>query len=283
MRINYSSTLKHVETNHEGFSEISQIMNCIRAYSNTKVVFNLCNTLSMDGSMASVYAAMSYYLSKSENSLSIKTRNEKRLPLTYRNDLLGKQVNWGEFLKHRFWNGGTPVKGFSRNDFFRFEHYLIKEAFDPCWRDVPVLIKQAVKLHLRRLFKNASEHCDDESPIFISSSFRERMLRFTIVDCGHGFLKGIKERNDDLINEQHAIMWAVYGGSCKGRPAGKLRALRKFCSFHLGSLLIASGYSTVGMDEEGNVSYGELVAPFRGSIVSFSLYVPKPDLIQLAA
>src|SRR6478735_7302047 len=113
MRINYRSKLERLETNHEGFFEISQIMNSVRAYSNTKVVFDLANTLRMDGNMASVYAAMSYYLSKSENSLAIKTKNEKRLPLSYRNDLLGNQVNWGDFLKHRYWNGGTAVWGFS--------------------------------------------------------------------------------------------------------------------------------------------------------------------------
>lgn len=283
MRINYSSKLERVENNHEGFFEISQIMNSIRNYSNTKVVFNLCNALSMDGSMASVYAAMSYYLSKSENSLAIKTKNDKRLPLAYRNDLLGNQVNWGDFLNRSFWSCGTLVRGFWRDESFRFEHYLITEAFDADWRDVPVQVKQDVKLHLRRLFKNATEHCDENSPIFISSSFKERMLRFTIVDCGRGFYNGMSKINDDVINEQQAIMWALHGGSSKERPAGKLRSLRKFCNYHLGSLLIASGYSSVGINEEGHISFGELAAPFRGSIISFSIYVPKPNLIQLAA
>lgn len=283
MRINYISKLERVETNHEGFFEISQIMNFVRSYSNTKVVFNLANTTSMDGNMASVYAAMSYYLSKSENSLAIKTKHEKRLPLCYRNDLLGNHVNWGEFLKHRFWSCGTAVWGFSKEEFFRFNHYLITEAFDPGWRDIPVEIKQDVKLHLRRLFKNASEHCEENSPIFISSSFKERMLKFTIVDCGQGFYRNLSKKNEEIINEQEAIMWALHGGSHKDRPGGKLRSLRKFCNYNLGSLLIASGYSTVGINEEGWISYGELAAPFRGSIISFSIYVPKPDLIQLAA
>lgn len=283
MRIYYNSKLKQLETNHEGFAEITQIMNTVRQYSCTKVVFDLANTQTLDGSMASVYAAMSYYLSKSNNSLSIQTKNDNRLPLFYKYDLLGSQVNWGIFLKFRFWNGGTAVRGFTREEYFRFNHYLITEAFDNQWWDISVEMKQNIKRHLRRLFKNASEHCEENAPIFISSSFKDRMLKFTLVDCGPGFYKNIAAKDGQVVNEQQAIMWALEGRSSKNRPGGKLRSLRKFCNYNLGNLLIASGYATVGISEEGEMSFGELVAPFRGSIISFAVYVPKPNLIEIAA
>lgn len=276
MRISYKAQNQYLGTRHESFSSLSRIIQAANKHYGSTMVFDLKNTYRADGNLASVYAALSYMLSKSNNSLTIIPKKAISKKILLSRDLLGYRSSWEELLELTFWSGGTKVHAFDPHDYDKFSDYLFYDAFAPEWKGVlPVHIKRSVKSFLKELFQNASEHSKSASPIFISSSYRGKMLRFTIVDCGEGFLRQIMKVDDEVITEEQAIKWAMLGKSVKG-PSGSsiLELLGDYCIENEGELLIVSGCASVAYNN-GGIFHFPLPAPFRGTIINLSVKVNR--------
>lgn len=280
MRVSCKAKNQYLGTRHESFCSISKIIQSANRLNNAKITFNLKDTYRADGNLASVYAALSYNLSKSKNTLTIIPRKAISTKLSISKDLLGYRCSWEEYLDLAFWSGGTKVHAFDPYEFDRFKDYLIHDAFGQAWKDIlSDYTRSSVEAFLMELFQNASEHSNSHSPIFISSSYRSQMLRFTIVDCGEGFLRQIRKVDSEVLTEKQAIMWALRGKSVKGEGEGNevLQELGKFCSDNGGELLIVSGCASVSYNKNKCFEFSSLPAPFRGAIINLSIRV-QPNL-----
>lgn len=275
MRITCRANTEYLSTSHKSFAEISRIIQSSNMYNNSKLVFDMRQASRADGNLASVYAAMSYYLKKSNNSLFLGPKDYQSIKVAFNKDLLGYYCTWEEFLENVFWSGGTKVQAFDPANYMAFKNYLLNDAFRRDWKGLlPVKLKLQVKRFLRGLYHNASVHGNRQEPIFISSSFRDQMLRFTIVDCGEGFLKVVKNADNDVITERQAIRWAFRGRSVHtGRRKALLKRLGEFCVTNGGELIVVSGCASVAFGKDGFHQSYPLPAPFRGSIINLSIKV----------
>lgn len=275
MRITCRANTQYLSTSHQSFEEISRIIQSSNMYHNSKMVFDMRQASRADGNLASVYAAMSYYLKKSNNSLFLGPKDYQSIKVALNKDLLGYYCTWEEFLENVFWSGGTKVHAFDPGDYTTFKSYLLNGAFRSDWKGLlPVALKLEVKRFLRSLYHNASIHGKRNEPIFISSSFRDQMLRFTIVDCGEGFLKRVKKADDSVITERQAIRWAFRGNSVDAdRRKGTLKQLGEFCIANGGELIVVSGCASVTFGKNGHHESHPLPAPFRGTIINLSVKI----------
>lgn len=275
MRVTCRANTPYLNTSHQSFEEISRIIQSSNMYHNSKMIFDMRQASRADGNLASVYAAMSHYLKKSNNSLFLGPKDYQKIKVAFNKDLLGYYSTWEEFLENVFWSGGTKVQAFDPGDYIGFKTYLLNGAFRSDWKGkLPVNLKLEIKKFLRSLYHNASIHSRRDEPIFISSSFRDQMLRFTIVDCGEGFLKRVKRVDSTVITERQAIRWAFRGNSVDSvRRKETLKQLGEFCLANGGELIVVSGCASVTFGKNGHHESHPLPAPFRGSIINLSVRV----------
>lgn len=66
--------------------------------------------------------------------------------------------------------------------------------------------------------------------MFVSASFKQGVLKFTVTDCGQGFLRKINAVDDEVVTDKQAIRWAMNGQSVKGHrhDKGTLRELGNY-------------------------------------------------------
>lgn len=266
-----------IETDHKGFSSISRMLSLANRHSAVKMVLNLKKILKANGNLASLYAALSYSLERSSNRLAIWPQTGCSLTVNHHKDLFGSCGRWDSDLESVFQSGASRVVAFDRHEYDRFNDYLLLEAFRVDWKGVlPYHYKLDVKDLLRKLYRNASEHSNGEGPIFISSSYCHDMLRFTLVDCGHGFKKNISSVNEESCSEGDAIRWAFNGNSVKGEgKSATLKCVGQYCTDNGGELLVVSGATSVRFCNKGLHRERLLPAPFRGSIVNLSVKINR--------
>lgn len=271
MRVTCTTELSSLSTTHKAFDTLSKIYGEANAKSNTRMTFNLDKASHGDGNLSAVCASISFMLGKSENSLDIGPRKHGYNKVKVAKDMFGYRCSSYAFQRLTFWSNGTEVRIFEANRFIEFSEYLVKEAIRSDWRNqIPVHYMLDVKDFLRKLYRNCSEHMDSSDPIFLSSSFKNNILTFTIADCGVGF------RNQFVLGDDRAITItsALNGKSAKGDGlGGTLKELGDYCWFNSGSLLVVSGNSSVEYKEDGIHEVRKLSAPIRGSIVSFSVKI----------
>lgn len=284
MRIVHKSDEGKLSTNPQFFSSVSRIIRLANPHEDAKMVFDMKKASKADGNLTSVYAALNFNLNKSRNSLRILPRKACGTNVGLQKDLFGYFSTWENEIERTFESGATRVYAFDPHDYDRFNDYLFHEAFRKDWKRIlPCHYKWDIKGFLRELFCNASEHSNSNSPIFISSAYDGEMLRFTIIDCGEGFFS-VFSKITDIVNDGHAISWAMNGVSVKG-DGGKssLKSLGDYCTANEGELYIISGGASVLYDKEGFHRLSWLPGAFRGSIINLSVKIKLPEFLAEAA
>ncbi len=214
---------------------------------------------------------MSYLLVKSNNLLIILPKRFRSYRGPFFSDIF--RVTTSRFLRDEFWEGGTELASFEPNKYFEFASYLEKRAFNKYLR-ISSLVVDQLKSFLAQLFVNACYHGASHSNIFICSSYRDNELKFTIVDCGQGFLRRVKQVNHEIVNEEEAIIWSMRGNSVRGaNGSGCLRLLTPYCLENDGSLIVISGSTSVTVEKMNEYKVSNLPGPFRGAIISLSIKV----------
>lgn len=285
LRIIHKVDSRVISADHKGFSVVSRVLRLVNKYKGARLVQNLKATIKVDGNMMSFYAALNFLIGMSSNSLTIWAKKGCSITLDCQRDLFGYYGGWDAKFEEAFNSGATRLFAFNKHDFYGFNHYLLFHAFRKDWKGViPCHYKSDVKTHLRQLFRNASEHSNLETPIFISSSYSEDILRFTIVDCGEGFLKRVREAEEKTVSQSEAIFWAMDGNSVKNHQAtGSLKALGDYCSSNNGELFIVSGCASVLYNRDGFHQFGLLPGPLKGSMISFSVGIKRMVFEELQA
>lgn len=281
MRATCKTELPFLATTHKAFDSLSKIYHEANSRSNTKLTFNLEKAGQGDANLSAVCASIAFMLGKSQNSLEIGPRKHGYNKVKLSKDMFGYRCSYA-FQRLTFWSNGTEVMILEADRMIEFTEYLVSHAIREDWRKmIPVHYLIEVKHFLRELYRNCSEHMDCADPVFLSSSFKDNMLTFTIADCGTGFLKKINKFDDEITTEKQAIDWALRGKSTKGVGfGGTLKELGDYCWFNEGSLLVVSGNSSVEYKEDGFHEVLKLSAPIRGSVINFSLKIVKQEFCE---
>lgn len=287
MRIVYKSKEPNLLVNQKGFSTISMIIKNANKYRDGKIVFDMKKTSKMDGNLAGVYSALQINLLKRGNNLRILPRKACGVDVNLQKDMFGYFSSWEHEMEKTFQSGATKVFAFDPHDYESFNEYLLFEAFRKDWKGkIPYHYKLEVKSLLRELFRNASEHSNSNNPIIFCLAYDGEMLNATVVDCGEGFLKVFSKVDDEIINEGMAISRAMGGVSVKDRGAERSCSLLwvgEYCHENEGELFVISGSTTVRYDTRGFHQTSQMPAPFRGSIINFSLKITLPQFLAEAA
>ncbi|MBX2963955.1 MAG: ATP-binding protein [Cyclobacteriaceae bacterium] len=241
------------------------------------MTFNLEKAWQGDANLSSVCAAMSYMLERSQNTLDIGPRKYGYNKVRFAKDMLGYYCASPAFHGLTYWTGGTPVHIYDTTNTLGFSDYLLYSAFRKDWRfEIPSHYKSTIKKYLKELFQNAADHMGNGEPVFISSSFKGGYLKFTIADCGKGFLGAINKVDDEVVTDKQAISWALSGKSVKGLDRSRtLKRLGDYCLANGGSLIVVSGNYSVKYGRHLEHEYMKLSAPFRGVIINLSIKVYK--------
>lgn len=285
LRIIHKAETPSLSTDHKCFSCISKIIRLANRHTGARFVLDMKKTFKADGNLASMYSALNFNLNKSENILSIFPRKACSLKVKTHQDMFGYFSTWEEELENTFQSGGTKVFAFDPFEYEKFNDYLFYDAFRQDWkRKLPYHYKTDIKDFLRKLFRNASEHSNTKSPIFISSAYDGEMLKFTMTDCGEGFFNVFRKVDDEVLNESEAVCLALNGlGVKNGATSGSLKLLGDYCIENNGELFVVSGGASVLYKKDGFHQSGWLPGAFRGSIINLSVRIELPEFLLAAA
>lgn len=145
-------------------------------------------------------------------------------------------------------NTTIPIKAFKVDSADSFVDYIEKELLKHRGlENVAFADKERVKNSYFEIFDNVGIHANTNAPILACGQFypEAEVLKFTLVDLGGGFLKGISEftkDNEKITRAADAILWAVKGGSTKKEAQGGtgLKGILSFCRKSGGELHIAT-------------------------------------------
>lgn len=270
MTISHVSTIEDFVTSHESFLAMSTILIKAQRAVNSNIILHLPNASKGDGNLASIFAAMNHFLAQSNNLLIILPKKYRSYRGPFFPDIF--RVTTSRFLSKDFWHGGTEVCSFEPCKYFEFATYLENKAFQYS-QLAPSMVDQ-LKFFLFHLFENASHHGDSTNPIFICSSCRNGLLKFTLADCGQGFFKRIKQLDSEIINEEEAIISALRGNCySESHKSGCLKSLKSYCVGNNGFLIVISGSTSVTVEKENEFKMRTLPGPFRGAIISLSIKI----------
>lgn len=276
MRVTCKTELPSLTTTHNAFDSLARIYNDANNRTNTKMTFNLEKASYGDGNISAVCASIGFVLNKSQNTLDIGPRKHGYNKVRLHKDMFGYRCSHA-FQRLTFHSNGTEVRVIEPNKEIEFRDYLVNQAIRSDWRSlIPVHYWSDVKDFLLKLYMNCSEHMNCDDPIFVSSSFKNKTLTFTMADCGDGFLKRTRRVTSEVVNEEQAIIRAITGMSVKSNGlGGMLKELGDYCWFNEGSLLIVSGNTSVEYRENGVHEVRKLSSPIRGAVVNFSIKIEK--------
>lgn len=279
MRVTCKNELPSLSTTHQAFDSLAKIYSEANTRTNTKMTFNLEKASHGDANISAVCASIGFVLGKSQNTLEIGPRKHGYNKVTLAKDMFGYRCSYS-FQRLTFHSNGTEVSILEPGMYIDFGKYLLNDAIRQEWRkSIPVHYWIDVREFLLKLYRNCTEHSDCSDPIFFAASFKNKMLTFTIADCGFGFLKQVNKVRDEVITEKQAINWALNGASVKGNGSGgTLKELGDFCWFNEGSLFIVSGNTSVEYSENGVHEVRKLSSPIRGAVVNFSIRIEKQAL-----
>lgn len=137
-------------------------------------------------------------------------------------------------------------------------------------------IKNQITSHLFEFFTNTHIHANTQYPVFTAGQYypTKKLLKFSLVDLGDGFLPKIKSvTSGEIDTHNKAIKWALAGNTSKddGRGGSGISGVHDFCkkndfvSFDIisGNWFWSSSHKGT-MFEEGR----QLHKPFVGTMIN---------------
>lgn len=149
-----------------------------------------------------------------------------------------------------FGNNESSIKltRFSSEDDEGYYGYLDGQLFDhKAFRNLPKIKEDLINQFLE-VFSNIHHHAQTKDPVFACGQYypQKKLLKFTLVDLGVGFLDPIsKFTKNQVIEPDQAILWALDGNTTKtDQPGGLgLSSIKSYCEKNGHSFqIITDGY-----------------------------------------
>lgn len=273
----FTISLSELETNNIGVSELLKFYSFAKQYSYCKVQLNLSPCNSVDANLAALILAIVHKL-KEENKIFIFVILADHMGIFFRNGLMSHLQNKGNenpYGDDR--HSSIPLMTFSIDDDEKFCKYLRSDFFGHRGLDdLSHTVKTNLSSHYEEIFTNVGLHANTTAPIYSCGQYfpEKKVLKFTLVDIGDGFLKKIADKTKGQINnDKDAIVWALRDLNTTKNiaafgPGGTgLKELKKYCAENNGSLHICSGNGYVNFFKERNMEH-TLPIVFKGSLIN---------------
>jgi hypothetical protein len=213
-----------ISTDFEGYSNLLNFYNFSKKYINCCITINFDAINFIDANLCAILYSMIFSL-KQTNNLSFFTDFKSLkgdLNILYRNGFTTYLSNTpGTFNPIDYKESTIPLKYFEQDDVDNFVEYIERDFLKQRGL-VPVKFadKEKVKNSYFEIFENVSLHAETKAPIFVCGQFfpTQKIVKFTLVDLGVGFLPKIMEYTkgtEKITTAIDAITWAIKGGSTK--------------------------------------------------------------------
>lgn len=232
-----------ISTTHYGHQKLIALFNQCREYFDTSITVCFRDLTWIDANMAALLQAIVRKLEKENNLELVADLDEstQQFRVLFGNGLFESDVS-------HLLNTGTSIrlKEFYTKDNDDFVKYIENDFIDFPNLSLNETSKETIIQSLIEVFTNYEIHAKAHYPIFLCGQYypTKRILKFTIVDLGIGFLKPIQAQVEIIDTYAKAIDWAlVEGNTTKTDAPGGLGLceLRSSMEENNGSLEIVSG------------------------------------------
>lgn len=273
----YTVILIELETNHIGVSEILKFYAFAKQYKYTSVQLNISRVNTMDANLSALVLAIAHKL-KVENKVYVFVLLADHMNVFYRNGLISHLAGKGNANQYEDNRQSTiPLTSFSNTEDEKFCQYLRRDFFgNRGLENLSNTTKTNLSTHFEEIFVNVVLHANTGFPIFTCGQYfpEKRMLKFTLVDLGEGFLKKINQKTNGVVTTDNAaILWATYNLNTTkdvitfGPGGTGLKEIKKYCEKNKGSLHLCSGKGYVNFLKDKTMEHN-LQQPFNGSLVN---------------
>jgi hypothetical protein len=257
----------NIETTPSGHKKLIDFYNSLKDQPPTVVVLDLKEVNFIDANQCALLGAMVTKLTN-ENGHSFACYGDQidgRFNILKRNGFIKTD---SDLVKY---NGSSvPLATFQTEDDVGFLNYISNELLGhDALRRHSLFRREAID-HFSELFANISTHARTSEEVFVCGQYypNRRVLNFSIVDVGVGFLPPIQEHTNGIIQTaEQAIDWALMGNTTKKDAPGGLgiKSLYEYCGENRGSFNIISGDCFWGnnLGTLGN----RKISPFCGTII----------------
>ncbi len=264
-----------IRTNVDGHRQLNDFYAWANGYTNCRIELDWSNLFFMEANLSALLMAMISKL-KMERKLSFYLD-----PTYLKGDM---NIFWRNGLAQYIYRSANKPDDDRKSTIqaraFKIEH--IDKFVDHIENDLlqhrglenmQFLDKRRVKDSYFEIFTNYEIHAETTTPLLTCGQFfpESRELKFTLVDCGVGFLKKIAEQtfNDEkpIRSAVDAIQWAVRGGTTKLDAVGGtgLKNILLYCKKSGGSFHIVSDGCYWCLD--GGLTNFTLSQPFLGTTI----------------
>lgn len=273
----YTISLREIETNHAGVSELLKFYDWASKYNYASVQLNISPCNSMDANLSALLLAIVHKLSV-ENKVYTFLLIADHMNVFWRNGLIAHLQGKGNANTHGDNRESTiPCTVFDQVADEQYCEYLRKDFFGHRGlMNVPTSIKTHLITHFEEVFVNVQQHANTTYPVFTCGQYfpEKSVLKFSLVDLGQGFLPKIAEKTANKISaDNQAIIWATFDLNTTkdiltfGPGGTGLKELKKYCAENDGSLHICSGKGYVNFIKDKTMEH-HLPISLPGSIVN---------------
>ncbi|MDE3744077.1 hypothetical protein [Maribacter polysaccharolyticus] len=232
-----------ISTTHYGHEKLIALYYQCNKYSNIPITVCFKDLIWIDANMAALLQAIVKKLEK-ENNLELLadlTESTSDFGILFRNGLFESNELGGR-------DTGTTIrlKEFLPHHEDEFVRYIEVDFIDFPKLTLTEYSKDVIVQSLIEIFTNYEIHSKANYPIFLCGQYYpvKKLLKFTIVDLGIGFLDPIKLKVPQIDTYEKAINWAMVEGNTtkQDAPGGLgLWELRESMEENNGYLEIVSG------------------------------------------
>lgn len=265
-----------IETNHIGINQLTDFYanaKSLSTYSTTE--YDISSLTNFDANLAAVFLALNYKLF---NTHKVKSRFKigQGQGIFFRNGLTSHLSGYGNNNQHIDERESTiPLRTYTTTSDEEFCNYIKYEFLKHRGLvNVPHQKRNTIKDHYLEIFNNVDLHAKTNAPVFTCGQYfpDKRLLKFTLVDLGNGFLKPINQKQPNIKDDKMAIVWATMDNNTTKSPiygpgGTGLKDLKRYCFENDGSLHICSGSGYVTFIGGKAIEY-QLSNPFPGSIIN---------------
>jgi len=213
-----------INTDFAGTIALLDYFNYAKQFKDRWINLNLDSINFIDANLSAFLYAIIFYLRKTRgvktfvDFQSLKSDLNVLIRNGFTNYIAGRNLYSSRYDPR---DTTIPLKDFYQDDVDPFVDYIERDFLrQRGLTKIETSVKKTLEGSYMELFDNVGLHANTEDPVFVCGQYypKNRVLNFTLVDLGDGFLKKIKEYtagDENITKASNAIDWALKGNSTK--------------------------------------------------------------------
>ena len=266
--------LPSVRSNQAGFEHLGHLAKATKHLFADELELDMSRATSFDTNMAAPLGVVLARVARKFNSVRIVF-----VPEPVKETLIDSR-----FLTHYRYRArsdtlqsATSFRRFRLTDAGAFQEYINQMLVSGCFPAMSQKIILRFKKKVFEVYQNAITHSESKIGVFVCghSFAREKLIHFTIADCGIGVRGAVRRHlNDRRINSIQALRWALKPRNTTktGKHPGGLglNLIQKFSALNGGSIWIASRFALYNFCC-GQENFRKMASDFPGTAVTIEI------------